>query len=445
MSTPDERRPSITRSAFGRTARLATLPVGFAGRTALGVGKRVAGRPAEIVLTEVQQRTADQVFKVLGELKGGAMKFGQAMSIFEGALPDELVGPYRETLTRLQDAAPPMTLRMLETVLSEELGQDWRTLFREFGEAPVASASLGQVHRATWADGTDVAVKIQYPGAAGALRSDIRQLARLARMFTMLAPGLDIKPLLAEIEARAVEELDYTLEAAAQDVFAAEYDGDPEVVVPQVVAGTERVLVTTWLDSEASIARVIRDGTAEERNRWGELYARFLVSAPARTGLLHADPHPGNFRLMPDGRLGVVDYGAVARLPDGLPRPMGELLRRALDDDWDAVVAGLREEGFLLPHTAFDAVATADYLGPFLDAAREPEFTFDRPWMRRQAVRVATPTQENVAAALKLNLPPDYLLIHRVWVGGIGVLCQIGATVPFRGLLTEWLPGFADS
>jgi predicted unusual protein kinase regulating ubiquinone biosynthesis (AarF/ABC1/UbiB family) len=435
----------MRRSALGRTARLATLPMGFAGRTALGVGKRVAGRPAEIVLTEVQQRTADQLFKVLGELKGGAMKLGQAMSIFESVLPDELAGPYREVLTRLQDAAPPMTMRMLESVMSEDFGADWRELFVSFDEAPVASASIGQVHRATWADGTDVAVKIQYPGAAKALRSDLRQLSRLARLFTVLAPGIDIKPLLAELEARVSEELDYDLEASAQAAFAEAFDGDPEYVVPHVVAHRSRVLVTTWMDSESSLAAVISNGTQEQRDHFGRLYARFLFGGPARAGLLHADPHPGNFRVLADGRLGVVDYGAVARLPDGYPQALGHLGRHALADDWDAVVAGLRTEGFLLARTQFDADAMRDYLSPFVDAARTEEFAFTRRWLRRQAARVATPTQENINTALKINLPAEYMLIHRVWLGCVGVLCQLEATVAFRELLEENLPGLSDS
>ncbi|CAM3348939.1 AarF/ABC1/UbiB kinase family protein [Nocardioides dubius] len=437
-------RDGLRRSALGRTARLASIPVGFAGRTTIGVGKRLVGRPAAAVLTEVQMRTADQIFRVLGELKGGAMKFGQALSIFESALPDELIGPYRATLVKLQDAAPPMPVRLLHQVLREEWGEQWRERFASFDDAPVASASIGQVHRAVWADGREVAVKVQYPGAGAALRSDIKQLSRLARAFTVIAPGLDIKPLLAEIEARVVEELDYSLEAAAQQVFATEFADDPDFVVPAVVDHTERILVTTWMESVSSLAQVITDGSTEQRDHYGAHYARFLVSGPSRTGLLHADPHPGNFRVLADGRLGVVDFGAVARLPDGLPRPMGELLRRAVDDDWAAVHAGLREEGFLLPKVEFSPEAIADYLGPFLDSAREPEFTFDRAWLRSQATRVATPTPENLATAFKLNLPPHYMLIHRVWVGGLGVLCQLEATVPFRRFLEEYLPGFAD-
>lgn len=440
---PRDRR--MRKSALGRSVRLATLPAAYAGRTTLGLGKRLVGRPAAAVMSEVQQRTADQIFSVLGELKGGAMKFGQAMSIFESALPDELIGPYRDALTKLQDSAPPMTDRMLEQVLAEDLGTEWRSMFSSFDNVPVASASIGQVHRAVWADGTEVAVKVQYPGAAKALHSDIRQLGRMARMFTVLAPGIDIKPLLAEVEARVVEELDYSLEAASQTVFAEEFAGDPDFVVPTVHGHSPRVLISSWMESICSLAQVIKDGTDEDRDHFGQLYARFLVAGPTRTGLLHADPHPGNFRVLADGRLGVVDYGAVARLPDGFPRPLGELLSRAMSNDWESVVAGLREEGFLLPRVEFAPEDLEDYLGAFLEAGRVDEFTFSREWLRSQTMRVATPTQENISRAFKLNLPPEYMLIHRVWLGGFGVLCQLQATVPFRSLLEEYVPGFEPS
>lgn len=434
----------IRRSALGRTARLAALPVGYAGRAGVGVGKRLVGRPADRVLTEVQRRTADQLFSVLGELKGGAMKLGQAMSIFETALPEELAGPYRETLTRLQDAAPPMSPGTLDRVLAAELGPDWRARFREVGEEPVAAASIGQVHRATWQDGTEVAVKVQYPGAARALRSDLRQLSRMSRMFAVLTPGIDVRALLAELQERVVEELDYTLEAESQAAFAAAYAGDPDVVVPGVVEATERVLVTEWLDSESSLAAVIAEGGPEERDRVGRQYVEFLLAAPARVGMLHADPHPGNYRVLADGRLGVLDFGAVARLPDGLPPAMGRLLRLAVEEDWEAVRDGLVQEGFLRQATDLDPERLAAFLGPFVEPATVPTFRFDRAWLRSQAQRVALPTGEGFGDALKLNLPPAYLLVHRVWAGGVGVLCQLEAEVAVRDLLAEHVAGFGD-
>ncbi|WP_243838902.1 ABC1 kinase family protein [Aeromicrobium yanjiei] len=452
--TPEQDQPKgrpLTGSAFARTARLASLPLGFAGRTTLGLGKRVVGTPANLVLDEVQRRTADQIFSVLGQLKGGAMKFGQAMSIFEAALPEELIGPYRETLVKLQDSAPPMPPATVHRVMAQEFGDDWREQFPSFGDRPAASASIGQVHRATWSDPddpgaepVDVAVKLQYPGAAKALLSDLRQISRLARMFGVIAPGLDVKPLVRELQDRVAEELDYSLEAGAQNVFAAEFADDPEIIVPRALAHTEHALVSTWLEADSSLAQIITSGTQDERDGYGEAYVRFLFAGPRRTGMLHADPHPGNFRIMPDGRLGVVDFGAVARLPEGLPPTMGRLLRHAVDGDFDSVLEGLRDEGFVRSTNDLDADTIARYIGPFVEPAQVEAFTFSREWLREQTLRVSAPTAEGMGTAMKINLPPQYLLIHRVWLGGIGVLSQLGATAPFREILEESLPGFAD-
>ena len=441
MSTP--------RNAVARTARLAALPLGYAGRSALGLGRRIGGAPAEVVLGELQQRTAEQLFRTLGELKGGAMKVGQAMSIFESALPEDFAAPYRENLTRLQDSAPPMPTITVREILARELGADYAEHLTDLDPEPAAAASIGQVHRARW-DGHDAAVKIQYPDAGDALRNDLRQLAMVARGLGPAFPGIDIKPLVAELQARVEEELDYHLEAEAQRVFAAEYAGDPDIAVPDVLAGTEQVLVTDWMDSPASLARVIRDGTQEERDHYGEVFVRFLFGAPSRTGMLHADPHPGNFRLLPGpdgspGRLGVLDYGAVARLPErGLPRSLGALIRIASLDDYDQLVTALREEGFIKENVSIDADRLRSYLSPFVEPARVDSFRFSREWMQEQFKRLNDPRGDAYPVMLRLNLPPAYLLIHRTWVGGVGVLSQLGATIPFRSILEESLPGFAD-
>ncbi|HVA59410.1 MAG TPA: AarF/ABC1/UbiB kinase family protein [Mycobacteriales bacterium] len=433
----------IPRNALTRGVKLASLPLGVAGRATLGFGKRLGGRPAEAVAAELQRRTADQIFRVLGELKGGAMKFGQALSIFEAALPEDLARPYRAALTKLQEAAPPLPPGAVHRVLAEGLGPNWRDNFREFDDLPAAAASIGQVHQATWNDGRRVAVKIQYPGAGPALLSDLNQLSRVARLFAVLSPGLDVKPLLDELKRRVAEELDYTLEAASQAAFAAAYAGDPDIYVPPVVTHAERVLVTEWMDG-TPLSTVISDGSLAQRDRAGLLYLRFLFASPARVGLLHADPHPGNYRLLPDGRLGVVDYGAVNRLPDGLPEPIGRLARLALEGRAQDVLAGLRAEGFIKASIEIDADAVLDYLRPLLTPVAEDTFRFSRSWLRAEAARLGDPRSPAAQLGRQLNLPPTYLLVHRVTLGGVGVLCQLGAGGPFRAEMRQWLPGFAE-
>jgi predicted unusual protein kinase regulating ubiquinone biosynthesis (AarF/ABC1/UbiB family) len=296
-----------------------------------------------------------------------------------------------------------------------------------------------------------VAVKVQYPGAGDALMADLRQLSRVARTFGSMVPGVDVKPLINELQDRVAEELDYRLEAEAQSAFAEAFRGDPEFFVPDVLAQTDKVLVTEWIDSDSSLARLIAEGTQDERNHYGGLYVRFLFEGPARTGMLHADPHPGNFRVLPTpdgtlGGIGIVDFGAVARLPEkSLPYSMGSLIRIATTDDYAEVLEGLRAEGFVKPNITIDPQELRDYLGPFVEPAVPDSFAFSRGWMRVQFLRIQDPRQPGSTLALRLNLPPSYLLIHRVWLGCVGVLCQLEAELPFRAMLEESLPGFADA
>src|SRR5579875_1315667 len=403
----------------------------------------MTGRSAEEVAADLQARTAEQLFSVLGELKGGAMKLGQALSVFEAALPESSAAPYREALTKLQEAAPPMPTAAVHKVLDEQFGRTWRERFREFDDEPAAAASIGQVHRAVWSDGREVAVKLQYPGAGPALMADLTQLTRFAWLFARISPGLDVKPLLAEIKARVLEELDYTMEADAQRGFAAAYANDPQIAIPRVVASAPKAMVTEWMTGRP-LSSVIADGTQDERDEAGTLLALLHYSAPARAGLLHADPHPGNFRILADGRHGVLDFGAVARLPGGMPPALGRLTRLAVDDDADGVLALMRELGFVRPDIEVTGREIMDYLGPAIEPLREPTFTFSRRWMRRQAARITDPRRAEAQVGRLLNLPPSYMLIHRVTLGSVGILCQLGATVPDRAFAERWQPGFSD-
>ncbi len=431
----------VPRTAIGRTARLAALPVTFGARTAWGIGRRLGGRSAEAVAAEVQARTAEQMFRTLGELKGGAMKFGQMLSVFEAGLPEELMAPYRATLTKLQDAAPPLPAATVHKVLAEQLGVRWRRLFAEFDDRPTAAASIGQVHRATWKDGRDVAVKVQYPGAGDALVSDLNQLSRAARVGTAWIPGLEIGPILTELKQRMVEELDYTSESTSQQRFHHAFVDVEEFAIPAVVRSTERVIVSEWLEG-TPLSRLIAEGSQQERDLAARRYLEFLFLGPSRAGLLHADPHPGNFRLTEDGALGVLDFGAVKHLPDGMPPEIGRLLVLALSGDAQGVVDGLRAEGFIRPTVQIDADGLLAYLEPFLAPAQHETFTFSRSWMQELFQHIQDPRRPQWSLGMKLNLPPEYLLIHRVWLGGIGVLCQIGGEIPVLEVIDEHLPEF---
>ena len=248
------------------------------------------------------------------------------------------------------------------------------------------------------------------------------------------------EPLLDELRSRVAEELDYRLEAASQQAFADAYAGDPDIYVPPVVAATDRTLVTEWMDG-TPLARIIAEGSQEQRDRAGILLVRFLFSGPSRAGLLHADPHPGNFRLLSDGRLGVLDFGAVDRLPDGLPPFFGRLLwLMHTGGSIELVERELRQRGFLRDGVSVDLEALHAFLAPLAEPSQVDSFKFSREWLRGEATRVTDLRPSNVGR--QLNLPPSYVLIHRVSTAGIGVLCQLECEGPFRAEVLTWMPGY---
>ena len=342
---------------------------------------------------------------MLGQLKGGAMKFGQALSVMEAAMPEELAGPYRATLTKLQESGPPMGADRVHEILARELGPRWAsTKLVEFDDVPAAAASIGQVHKGVWRDGREVAVKIQYPGAAEALMSDLNQISRVARVAGSWLPGIDVKPIMEELKARMSEELDYHLEARHQRHFATAFRDDDDVLVPDVLVDSHHVLVTEWVDG-TPLSRIITDGTQEERDEAATLYFEFLLRGPNRAHLLHADPHPGNFRITDDGRLGALDFGAVNRLPHGLPTSLGRVLTEALAGDAVALEAVLRDEGFIRKGVDIDPEALLAYLSPLVEPLLHEEFTPTREWLRGAAATLQDPRRPQFLVGLKLNLP----------------------------------------
>ncbi len=432
----------IPTGSLNRSAKLASLPISAAGRATLGFGQRLMGKTKEDVSADVQRKTAEQLFEVLGTLKGGAMKFGQALSVFEAALPEEAAAPYRDALTKLQSSAPPMDPASVRGLMVEQLGSGWSKYFRDFDDGAAAAASIGQVHRAIWRDGREVAVKLQYPGAAEALTADLNQLSRIGRLIGPLVPGIQIKPLLAELRLRVLEEVDYAAEAANQRAFALAYAEDPEIAIGKVVASAPALIVSEWVDGKP-LAKVIAEGSRQERDEMGRIMAVFHFSAPERAHLLHTDPHPGNYLVRPDGRLGVIDFGSVSKMPEGGQRIIGTLARLSIAGNADEVVAGLRAEGFVPDGFDPDPTVLMNYLVPYLEPLRYETFHFTREWMQQLGARMSDFSSVELKMARRLNLPPSYLMIQRVTLGSIGVLCQLDSHAPFRAIVERWQPGFA--
>ncbi|ROZ99256.1 AarF/ABC1/UbiB kinase family protein [Gordonia sp. OPL2] len=435
----------ITRGQGRRNAKLASLPIGMAGRAAAGLGKRMVGRDKDEVQQEMLERAAEQLFSVLGELKGGAMKVGQAMSIMEAAIPDEFGEPFREALTKLQAEAPPMPAAKVHKVLDQQLGTKWRERFRDFSDEPAASASIGQVHKAIWSDGREVAVKVQYPGADHALKADLKTLSRMSGLLQKLSPGTDVKAMMDELIDRTEAELDYLGEADNQRAFAKAFDGDPDFVVPKVVASAPKVVVSEWLVG-TPLSRIISTGDQATRDDAAAKMATFEVSSPFRVGLLHGDPHPGNFFLTDDGRFGVLDFGAVGHYPKGLPAETGPILRLARDKRYEELKELMVQTDFIRRSHA-DRVSADDieaYLKPYVDPLYAESFHFTRKWMQRAAGKATDVRGDVYKTSRNLNVPKNYVMVFRVLAGCVGIASQLEANAPYRSIMEKWVPGLAD-
>jgi predicted unusual protein kinase regulating ubiquinone biosynthesis (AarF/ABC1/UbiB family) len=433
----------IKRGRVARNAKLASLPVGFAGRAALGFGKRLTGMSRDEVNAEMMEKAANQLFTVLGELKGGAMKVGQALSVMEAAIPEEFGEPYREALTKLQKDAPPLPAAKVHRVLDAQLGTKWRDRFTSFDDTPVASASIGQVHKGVWSDGREVAVKIQYPGADEALRADLKTMQRLVSVFKQLSPGADIQGVVDELIERTEMELDYRLEADNQRAFATAYHDHPHFLVPAVVASAPKVLVAEWIDG-IPLAHIIKDGTQEQRNLMGYRLFELTDDAPRRLEMMHGDAHPGNFMLMAGDKMGVIDFGAVAPLAGGMPIELGSMLRYAVDKNYEQLLPTMEKIGFIQKGQQVSTVEIDDMLQQYVQPLEVDVFHYTRKWLQKMTALNFDRAPGQIKAARQMDIPPKLAIPMRVIASIVAISCQLDAHVPVRKIAEELVPGFAD-
>jgi predicted unusual protein kinase regulating ubiquinone biosynthesis (AarF/ABC1/UbiB family) len=420
------------------------LPVGFAGRAALGFGKRLTGMSRDEVNAELMEKAANQLFTVLGELKGGAMKVGQALSVMEAAVPEQFGEPYREALTKLQKDAPPLPAAKVHRVLDAQLGTKWRDRFSSFDDTPVASASIGQVHKAIWSDGREVAVKIQYPGADEALRADLKTMQRLVSVFRQLSPGADVQGVVDELISRTEMELDYRLEADNQRAFAKAYHDDPHFLVPAIVASAPKVVIAEWIDG-TPMAQIIRTGTPEQRDLMGTRLAELTYGAPQRLEMMHGDAHPGNFMLLEDGRMGVLDFGAVAPLPGGLPPDLGRMLRYAMDKNYELLLPTMERIGFIQRGQQVPTREIDEMLRQYVEPVEVEVFHYTRKWIQKMAAANMDLSADAIRTARAMDLPAKLAIPMRVIASIVAISCQLDAHVPVRELAAEYVPGFAEA
>ncbi|MBJ7348426.1 MAG: AarF/ABC1/UbiB kinase family protein, partial [Thermoleophilaceae bacterium] len=343
----------------GRVSRAAKV-----GRSLGGQGVKLAGtRAANVVRGEEQSdaamrrrhaKNAETLVKTLGGLRGAAMKVGQVASFVDvELLPEEYREIYQNELAKLRTHAPAMSWRQVGRVLKESYDQPLSSIFSDFEREASAAASVGQVHRAVLReDGREVAVKIQYPEIADALRADLQNVGIALRLAKAFAPGLEVKAVATELKTRVLEELDYELEARNQRRFERAYRDHPFIHIPTVYPALshERVLVTEWVDGQPFES--VLEKSQAERDRFGEIVFRFSYGSIYHLGQLNADAHPGNYMQMADGRVAFIDFGMTKRIPDRQLQLQLAVIEAVLDNDAEELLDALFTLGFITKRDA---------------------------------------------------------------------------------------------
>jgi predicted unusual protein kinase regulating ubiquinone biosynthesis (AarF/ABC1/UbiB family) len=438
----------IPKGRVRRSAKLGSI-VGVQGARYAGTKATNVARSEESGKEKLEQRhleTAMKMVGALGQMKGAAMKLGQFASFIDTEfIPEEYREIYQEQLAKLRTDAPAMPWEKVEKVLLEEYeGEPVGELFAEFEQEAFAAASIGQVHRAKLIDGRRVAVKIQYPGIAEALDADLRNAGTLVRLARALAPGLDAKAIAHEIRERVMEELDYEYEAQNQRTFSRAYRDHPFVYVPEVITrlSRRRVLVTELVEGLGF--EQIKELPHEERSRFGEIVFRGSFGSIYHLQHFNADPHPGNYLLMKDGRVAFLDFGMTKKLD----REQIVLEQRAFDaasrDDPEAFRAALHDLGFVKNPSKLDAERLLEHMravgGWFVTEDRELEITPRRVMKIIESTN--DPRSEYFDLMRRESLPADELMGRRMEIGVVAVLGQLGAKRNWHRIAREWI--YAD-
>ncbi len=430
----------IKGSRVRRAASISGAAAGVAARTAAGhaIGVTRSEEAKQAALGKQQLKAARSLVKVLSGMRGAAMKVGQTLSAVDlGLVPEEFRDEFQEILAELQHAAEPVSFDAIRKVVESDLGERLTDSFADFDREPLAAASIGQVHRAELHDGRQVVVKVQYPGIAEAIHADMRNLGLGLKLLSVIAPGIDTTAIADELRERIGDELDYELEASNQRAIARAYRGHPFVVVPAVVTDLcrERVIVSDFVDGRRFAE--VRDAPDSERDRLGEILARFYVNGPLSHRLLNGDPHPGNSLFLADGRVAFLDFGFFKRLSDVEVANLIETTRATYHDDAARLLEIVAELGALPPDPALAQPFLEAYLSIF------GWLMVDEPMMvdgsRTAEMMHGYNALRNSDGFESMVLPAEHLVMMRAVMLLVGLLGQLKATNTWFDIAREWL------
>jgi predicted unusual protein kinase regulating ubiquinone biosynthesis (AarF/ABC1/UbiB family) len=435
----------IPTSRIARTARIARLAAGQGtrqlGTQAANLTRDEQGRQAALERRHLE--AAEQIVTALGTMKGAAMKMGQVLSFLDvGLVPVEYRDEFQRKLGELRDAAPNVRFDDMRKVIESELDAPLGETFASFDEEPVAAASIGQVYRARLHDGRDVAVKVQYPGVAQAVRADMQNLGMILRLLKQIAPGLDVKATAEEVRDRIGDELDYELEAQHQRSLARIFRGHPFIVVPDVMTGLsrEKVIVTEFVQGAGFDAIKLMDQAT--RDRVGEIVFRFFFGCMYRHHQFSGDPHPGNFMLMADGKVAFLDFGLFKVMPKELIELELACQRAGHEGDGERLHAIWSETGFLAHPERF---RPDKLLAQFRDATwwyvLDDEIALEPEIATQVLIDMSDPRSQHFGQMRHETLPADHLFGRRVEMLTLAVLSQLRCRGNFHRIAREWMYG----
>ena len=445
MARENEKIPT---SRVRRTATVATLAASEAvkqfGTRAANVTRGEEASEEAMALRQLE--TAKQIVAVLGTMKGAAMKLGQVMSFLDvGLVAEEHRDEFQRELAKLRDAAPTVSFRQMKRVIEEDLEEPISEVFASFDEDPIAAASIGQVYRAKLKDGRDVAVKVQYPGVATAVRADMQNLDMIMRLLKRMTPGMDVKAITEEIKERIVEELDYELEAQNQRSLARIFAGHPFIVVPEVVGSLSRehVMVSEFVSGVGF--EELKTRPQAERDRIGEIVFRFFLGCLYRHRQFSGDPHPGNFLLLDDGRVAFLDFGLFKRM-DAEPVELELACQRAVAEGDAAKLHELLAQSGFLPDP--ERVDPDNLLAFIRDAiwwyTTADEVVELKPEIATQVmIESSDPRSTHFREMRHQDMRPEHLFGRRMEMLTLAVLSQLHARNNWHRIAREWMYGDA--